>query len=100
MSDPAPTVGLLRQPPGAAERAAGERELFARYARKDGRTVAILRTVDRGTACVVEAEAFPHGAAATQPTRPGPYTFADVQQATAFVSEAVEALMILGCDIS
>jgi hypothetical protein len=31
--------------------------------------------------------------------RPGPYTFADGREATAFVTEAVEALMYLGCDI-
>ena len=30
---------------------------------------------------------------------PGPYTFADAKQATAFVTEAVEALMYLGCDV-
>jgi len=29
----------------------------------------------------------------------GPYTFEDARQATAFVTEAVEALMYLGCDI-
>jgi hypothetical protein len=31
--------------------------------------------------------------------RPGPYTFGDVRQATAFVTEAVEAFMFLGCDV-
>jgi hypothetical protein len=31
--------------------------------------------------------------------RPGPYTFADAAQATAFVTEAVESLMYLGCDV-
>jgi hypothetical protein len=31
--------------------------------------------------------------------RPGPYTFADAHQATAFVTEVVEALMYLGCDV-
>ena len=30
---------------------------------------------------------------------PGPYTFADANQASAFVTEAVAALMYLGCDI-
>ena len=40
---------------------------------------------------------FPSGSA--EPTRPGPYTFADAREATAFVTEAVEALMYLGCDI-
>ena len=75
------------------------RELFVRHARRDGRSVAILRALDHGDACVVEAEVYPVGAATTEPMRPGPYTFADGLQATAFVTEAVEALMYLGCDI-
>lgn len=73
------------------------RELFVRHARKDGRSVAVLRAIDYGTECVVETEVFPPGA----PTalRAGPYAFADARQATAFVTEAVEALMYLGCDV-
>lgn len=86
MSQPLPT------PP-----AHGPRELFLRHARKDGRSVAVLRAVDHGTACVVVAEVYPPGAAA--PQQPGPYTFADAAQATRFVTEAVEALMVLGCDV-
>ena len=74
-----------------------ERELFVRHARKDGRLVAILRAVDRGAACVVEAEVYPHGS--NQIRHPGPYTFPDAHQASAFVTEAVAALMYLGCDI-
>jgi 2-keto-4-pentenoate hydratase len=73
------------------------RELFVRHARKDGRSVAIMRAIDNGDACVVEAEVFHVGSA--QPLRPGPYTFADAREATAFVTEAVEALMYLGCDV-
>jgi hypothetical protein len=73
------------------------RELFVRYARKDGRLVAVLRAVDRDDACIVEAEVHPHGT--TELVRPGPYTFADAHQASAFVTEAVAALMYLGCDI-
>ena len=46
---------------------------------------------------MVEAEVRPHGT--TQLVRPGPYTFADAHQASAFVTEAVAALMYLGCDI-
>jgi hypothetical protein len=72
-------------------------ELFVRHARKDGRSIAILRAVDHGDSCVVEAEVFPPGVAT--PTRPGPYTFGTAREATAFVTEAVEALMYLGCDI-
>ena len=84
---------------GPAGNAAQEngRELFVRHARKDGRLVAVLRAVDHGSSCVVEAEVYPHGS--TQLARPGPYTFADAHQASAFVTEAVAALMYLGCDI-
>ena len=75
------------------------RELFVRHARRDGRSVAILRAVDYGDSCVVEAEVYPAGGRSAEPSRPGPYTFADVHQATAFMTEAVEALMVLGCDV-
>ena len=78
--------------------ARGPRDLQTRYLRKDGRSIAVLRTVDHGDTCVVEAEVFP--ASGGFPARPGPYTFADERQATAFVSDAVEALMYLGCDVS
>ena len=105
MSEAAPEGSLLRTPasPGQAAppvAAGAARELFIRHARKDGRSVALLRAVDYGTSCVVEAEVYPAGAASSEPARPGPYTFADAHQATAFVTEAVEALMYLGCDIA
>ena len=84
----------------AADAASGSpRELFLRHARKDGRSVAVMRAVDYGDSCVVEAEVYPQGAPTATPVRPGPYTFADARQATAFVTEAVEALMYLGCDV-
>jgi len=79
------------------DRLRGGRELYVRHARKDGRSVAILRAVDHGDSCVVEAEVFQAGAEAA--IRPGPYTFSDTRQATAFMTEAVEALMYLGCDV-
>ena len=81
----------------AAQEAGAGRELFVRHARRDGRSVAVMRAVDHGASCVVEAEVFPAGSA--EPARPGPYTFADAREATAFVTEAVEALMYLGCDV-
>jgi len=74
-----------------------ERELFVRHAKRDGRSVARLRAIDRGNACVVEAEVFPLGA--TEPVHAGPYRFADAGEATAFVTEAVESLLYLGCDV-
>ena len=43
------------------------------------------------------AEVFPAGS--NEAVRPGQYTFADAAQATAFVTEAVESLMYLGCDV-
>ncbi len=76
---------------------AAEQALFVRHAKRDGRSVARLRAVDRGHSCVVEAEVFPLGAA--QPVHPGPYTFKDAAQATTFVNEAVESLLFLGCEI-
>jgi hypothetical protein len=72
-------------------------ELFVRHAKKDGRSVTILRAVDYGSSCVVEAEVFPAGS--NDIVHPGPYTFASASQATAFVTEAVESLMYLGCDV-
>ena len=80
-------------------KAAEARELFVRHAKKDGRSVAILKAVDYGDSCIVEAEVFPLGNPSSEPARPGPYTFGDAREATAFVTEAVEALMYLGCDV-
>ena len=76
-----------------------ERELFVRHARKDGRSVAVLRAVDHGDSCIVEAEVYPTGGGSGETVHPGPYTFANAVQATQFVTEAVEALMVLGCDV-
>jgi hypothetical protein len=90
----------MAEPAADAAGAAGAgRELFVRHARKDGRSVAVLRAVDYGDSCVVEAEVFPQSSRSSTPMEPGPYTFADAKQATAFVTEAVEALMYLGCDV-
>ena len=73
-----------------------ERELFMRHAKREGRSIAKMRAIDHGDSCVVETEVFPPQG---NPVQPGPYTFADAHQATAFVTEAVEALMVLGCDV-
>lgn len=86
----------MTEPPGHL-RTLG-RELSVRHARRDGRSIAVLRTVDHGDSCVVEAVVYPArpGAPATQA---GPFPFMNAREATAFVSEAVEALTFLGCDI-
>ena len=77
--------------------AAPGRELFVRHAKRDGRSVAVMRAIDYGNSCVVEAEVYPSGSADV--IHPGPYTFADAAHATGFVTEAVESLMYLGCDV-
>ncbi|MFN2628584.1 MAG: hypothetical protein ABR569_08110 [Gaiellaceae bacterium] len=84
--------------PAEAPLAVGH-ELFVRHARKGGRSVAVLRAVDYGDSCVVEAEVFPASAGNAAAVLAGPYTFADAHQATAFVTEAVESLMYLDCEV-
>jgi hypothetical protein len=76
--------------------AAEERELFVRHAELDGRSIARLRVTDHGNSCIVEGEVFPRDA---PPTHAGPYTFGDVAQATAFVTDAMESLLFLGCEV-
>ena len=73
------------------------RELFVRHARKDGRSVAILRAVDHFDSCVVDVEVFTESGESVQS---GPYTFPDPRQATTFMTEAVETLIYLGCDVT
>lgn len=75
---------------------AADGELFVRHVELDGRSIARLRVIDRGDSCVVEAEVFPRDA---PPTHAGPYMFGDSAQATAFVSEAMESLLYLGCEV-
>lgn len=74
------------------------RELYVRHARVDGRSVAVLRALDEGNRCVVEAEVWP-SEATTEPLRPGPYVFATPVEATRFVTHAVEAFIALGCEV-
>ena len=80
--------------PGADETA--PRELYVRQARRNGRSIVTMRALDYGDACVVDAQ-FGEADSPTPTTRT--YRFADARQATAFVTEAVEALMYLGCEI-
>jgi hypothetical protein len=85
-----------------APAAAGtSRELYVRHARLDGRSVALLRVVDHGGSCVVEAEVWPAGSDAHpyNGAKAGPYTFPSSVEATRFVTQAVEALIALGCDV-
>ena len=74
------------------------RVLFVRHARLGGRPVMSLRALDRGGDCLVEADVRPAGAAPAS-VRPGPYVFPDAHGASAFMTEALEGLIALGCDV-
>jgi hypothetical protein len=84
------TEAVLHSSPGG--------ELYVRHARLDGRSVALLRAIDEGDRCVVEAEIWSSGGAA--PVRPGPYAFPSAVEATRFVTHAVEAFISLGCEVA
>jgi hypothetical protein len=71
------------------------RELFVRSASRYGRSVVTMRARDLGDACVVDVELE----AREDGVEPRSYSFADAQQASTFVTEAVEALVYLGCEI-
>ena len=60
--------GNVNQP--AADGARPRRELFVRHARRDGRSIAILRAIDYGDSCVVEAEVYPVRARNAEPSGP------------------------------
>ncbi|HKC20121.1 MAG TPA: hypothetical protein VKE27_10875 [Candidatus Dormibacteraeota bacterium] len=70
------------------------RELFVRSASRFGRPVVTMRARDLGDACVVDVEIE-----GKEGAEPRSYNFADAQQASTFVTEAVEALVYLGCEI-
>ena len=82
----------------AAVQARSGHELYVRHARINGHSVALLRAVDEGDRCVVEAEVWPNGSNA-EPLRPDPYIFSSPIEATRFVTHAVEAFIALGCEV-
>ena len=78
--------------------AEGERELAIRSARMDGRQVVTLRMVENGPNFIVDCEVYPVSGLRVEPLRPGPYKFATLVHAHAFVDEAMRALTYLGCE--
>ena len=77
-----------------------EAEISVHSARKDGREVVRLRSVDQGGPCVIECEVYPLSGLRVEPLRPGPYRFSTRTDADAFIKEAVLALTYLGCDVA
>ena len=85
----------MRKPGRGQAQEAEPRELFVRSASRYGRPVVTMRARDLGDACVVDVEVEGRDEA----VEPLSYNFADAQQASTFVTEAVEALVYLGCEI-
>jgi 2-methylcitrate dehydratase PrpD len=82
---------------GTSAHNAEPRELYARHALKNGRAVVTMRALDYDDACVVDVHL---GAAENLGAHAAhAYRFGDAGQATSFVTEAVEALIYLGCEI-
>ncbi len=77
-----------------------ERDVTVRSAHKDGREVVTLRCVEADGECVVECAVQPVSGTLAEPLRPGPYRFSEREQAHAFIDEAMQALVYLGCDVS
>ena len=74
------------------------RELYVRHARKNGRGLMSMTALayDDG-ACIVDVRLGRGENDETDEHRS--FRFTDAQQATTFVTEAVEALIYLGCEI-
>lgn len=95
--------GLLFRRPGAVEtgRPGSTATPPVRQARKDGRQLAVMRTVDaENGGAVVECEVYPANTLMIEPLTLGPYTFSTPEEAQAFVEEASLALEYLGCEIN
>lgn len=75
------------------------RELYVRHARLDGRSVVLMRAIDQGVRCVVEVDVWPRGGEGDAPQKTGPYAFPSPVEATRFVTDAVEVLIALGCEV-
>lgn len=87
-----PAAGALSETPPA-------HAVATRTARKDGREVVSIRCVESLGSFVVECEVHPVSEMQGEPLRRGPYTFASLREATAFMDEAARALAYLGCDV-
>ncbi len=67
--------------------------------RRNGRPVVRFRCADHGTEWVVECDVYPVDQLSVQPRTSGPYVFASVAEAKAFMDESMLALQYLGCDL-
>ncbi len=75
-------------------------ELFVREARKEGRTVVVMRGVSGDTGVTVEAEIYPITAPANAEPQRRPYPFPSRGDAERFADQALLALQYLGCTVA
>jgi hypothetical protein len=75
------------------------RQLFLRRAVKDGRTVVLLRGLEAGKECAIQADVYPVTAPGGDVVALGPHSFATLDDALTFVEETLLALEYLGCAI-
>lgn len=83
----------------AEDAPAQKRELFARRAIKDGRTVVDLRGLQVDGECVIDVDVYPVTGVGLEPLHLGPYALGTLDEAVSFVEEALLALEYLGCSI-
>ena len=82
-------------------RQSGNGYLFAYEARKDGRTVVVIRgTQGVNDEITVETEIVPITAPPNTEPQVQPYVFTSREQAARFVDEALLALEYLGCTLA
>jgi hypothetical protein len=79
----------------------GNGEVFSYEARREGRTVAVIRGVTGADGSVtVETQVFPVTAPANADPQTRPFVFRTREQAIRFADEAVLALEYLGCNLA
>lgn len=76
------------------------RQLFVRRAIKDGRTVVVLRGLEIGGECAIDAEVNPVTGSGSDAVPVGTHTFPTLDDALTYVEEALLALEYLGCSIA
>lgn len=76
------------------------RELYVRRALVNDHSVVLLRAIDHGDHCRVEVDVWPSEQAHPyDPKKAGSYTFPSEVETNRFVTHAVEAFIVLGCEV-
>jgi hypothetical protein len=68
--------------------------------RKDGKPVVRLSCADYGDEWIVDCDVYPVDELSVKPRSAGLYVFRTAQEAKAFVENSLQALQVLGCEVS